>query len=49
MLKMERAHRDFCTRLLWTPIYYRDIRSSMSPLLMDPLGLKIEFSTPILH
>ena len=47
MPKVERAHRNFYLYELWTPIYYREICSSLSPVLLDPSTLRKEFATSI--
>ena len=47
MPKIDHVHRNFRPHELWTPIYFRDIHSSLSSLLLGPPSLKKEFATPI--
>ena len=49
MPKNDCARRNICPRELCTAVYFRDICSSISSLLMDSPSLKTEFVTPILH
>ena len=49
MPKIHRSHMNDQPLLKWTPIYSRDIRSKISPLLKNPPSLKTQFATPIVN